>query len=441
VKILTRPAALAVITIAGLAPATALSPALAAPASATAASPAPLWVTHQFVKRAGAELAVASSPDGSAVFVAGEVNRPHHPGSQGTVTALNPTTGATLWQTSYTASPDSGFSFIAVSPDGSEVFAAATAEPASGPFNNLLVAFSAATGAILWSAGAGIVDPVEGLAVSPDGSAVFTTGSSGTFAYNAATGTPLWTAAGGSSLAAASDGSAVYVAGATPTGTGSRTAYLTTAYNAATGAALWASQFNVPKGSSGADAVTANGSTVFVTGGTTIAGQPPFHVGTVAYDAATGARLWAQIVKFSSVSTGIAASPDGSTVYVLNSANVTGSGTAFATEAYAATNGAIRWTAHYQGPVAGSLALPEDLAVSPDGASVYITGSSMAAAGQDQFATIAYDAATGTGAWVARYGHPANNSAAYGVAVSPDSSKVYVTGDTAAYGTTIGYSS
>lgn len=44
-------------------------------------------------------------------------------------------------------------------------------------------------------------------------------------------------------------------------------------------------------------------------------------------------------------------------------------------------------------------------------------------------------------AWVARYGHAAQNSAGEGVAVSPDSSAVYVTGDTASYGTTIGYGS
>lgn len=38
-------------------------------------------------------------------------------------------------------------------------------------------------------------------------------------------------------------------------------------------------------------------------------------------------------------------------------------------------------------------------------------------------------------------GMPRRNSAGYGVTVSPDSSKVYVTGDTATYGTTIGYGS
>ncbi len=56
-------------------------------------------------------------------------------------------------------------------------------------------------------------------------------------------------------------------------------------------------------------------------------------------------------------------------------------------------------------------------------------------------AAVAYSAATGAVAWVARYGHAGQNSAGEGVAVSPDSAKVYVPGDTANYGTTIGYGS
>jgi DNA-binding beta-propeller fold protein YncE len=437
-----RLAALAVLTVAGLAPAMALSPALASPVTTTAGSPARLWLMHQYVQRAGFDLKVAASPDGSAVFVAGAILKVNHKGTNASVAALNSTTGATLWQTQYMGSPNSGFSHVAVSPDGSTVFAAASAEPSGGgPFNALLVAFSASTGTILWTAGAGVVAPVDGLAVSPDGSAVFTTGSAGTIAYDAATGTPLWTAGGGVSVAAAPDGSAVYVASSVPV-TSKRSAYLTTAYNAATGATLWASRYNVPKGSSGADAVAASpaGTAVFVTGDTTAAGQIQKQVGTVAYNAATGARMWVRVVSVPSISDSIAASPDGSTVYVLNSASTPVNGTVYATEAYAATTGAIRWTARYQGPVAGSFTLPADLAVSPDGARVYVTGNSPAPPGGPvQFATVAYDATTGAAAWVARYGHGTQNSAGEGVAVSPDSSKVFVTGDTARFGTTIGY--
>jgi len=443
VRLSTRLPVLATIAIGGLALATVLPSAVALGATATATTQAPLWVAHQFVTRGGFNIKVAASPDGSAVFVAGEAEKLNHKGTNATVTAINATTGALLWQTQYTASPNSGFSEVAVSPDGSTVFAAAAAEPTGGgPFGALIVAFSAATGSILWTAGQGDGSPVDSLAVSPDGSVVFTTGSAGTIAYDAATGTALWTAGGGLSVAVAPDGSAVYVASSVPV-TQKRSASLTIAYDAATGTTLWASRFNVPKGTSGADAVAASpdGTAVFVTGETTAAGQIHPQVSTVAYNAATGARMWARIVHATSIESAIAASPDGSTVYVLNSANTSSGGTAYATEAYAAANGAIRWTARYQGPVSGGLTIPEDLAASPDGARVYVTGHSPAPGGQDQFATVAYDAATGAVAWVARYGHATKNSAGEGVAVTPDSSKVYVTGDTATYGTTIGYSS
>jgi DNA-binding beta-propeller fold protein YncE len=431
--------ALAATTVAGPASAS-QRPVTRAASSATTATQVPLWVMHQYVTRAGFNLKVTASPDGSAVFVAGAILKVNHKGTNASVTALDPTTGATLWRTQYTASPNSGFSHIAVSPDGSTVFAAAGAEPVGGGASNaLIVAFSAVTGAILWTAGAGFVAPVDGLAVAPDGSAVFTTGAAGTVAYDAATGATLWTAAGGNSITAAPDGSTVYVASTTSVPV-QRTAFLTSAYNAATGAAMWQSRFNVPKGSSGPDAIAASpdGAAVFVTGGTSTNGLQS-HVGTVAYKAATGTRLWARVLTTPGVSFGIATSPDGSTVYVLNSANPPNGGSTFATEAYAATNGAIRWTARYQGPVTGSFTLPADLAVSPDGARVYVTGNSPAPSGQVQFATVAYDAATGAAAWVARYGHGTQNSAGEGVAVSPDSSKVYVTGDTARFGTTIGY--
>lgn len=62
--------------------------------------------------------------------------------------------------------------------------------------------------------------------------------------------------------------------------------------------------------------------------------------------------------------------------------------------------------------------------------------------GQPEFATVAYDSGTGAQLWVARYGQPAKEPA-YGVsvAVSPDSSKVFVTGDTGNDAATVAYNS
>ena len=65
-------------------------------------------------------------------------------------------------------------------------------------------------------------------------------------------------------------------------------------------------------------AVSPDGSEVFSVGGVT--GSTPYHavaLGTVAYNATTGTRLWvAHYHSSDAYSSGIAASPDGSKVFV-----------------------------------------------------------------------------------------------------------------------------
>ena len=112
--------------------------------------------------------------------------------------------------------------------------------------------------------------------------------------------------------------------------------------------------------------------------------------------------------------------------------------------AYNTATGAPVWTARYRGPASGYGGPTEDVAVSPDGAKVIVTGYNWSASpgSQPEFATVAYDSGTGAQLWVARYGQPAKE-AAYGVsvAVSPDSSKVFVTGDTGNDAATVAYNS
>ncbi len=72
-----------------------------------------------------------------------------------------------------------------------------------------------------------------------------------------------------------------------------------------------------------------------------------------------------------------------------------------------------------------------------DGSRLYVTGISTSAAGGPDFATVAYNAATGEQLWVARYDSPAHRDDepfAFGtgnvIAITPDSSMLFVTGYT-----------
>lgn len=84
------------------------------------------------------------------------------------------------------------------------------------------------------------------------------------------------------------------------------------------------------------------------------------------------------------------------------------------------------WQATYHGP--GTRAGTTAIALSPDGSAVYVTGSATQASGLNEYATIGYDAATGHQLWLANYRTPTVNDNAAGLAVSPDGSTVYVTG-------------
>src|SRR5581483_8857847 len=147
-----------------------------------------------------AAFALAVSPDGSKVFVAGESTG--NAGLGYATIAYGAATGAELWAKRYESSnggPGSASS-VDVSPDGSRVFVTGTSSSSYAS-----IAYDAATGATLWrrrydGPGAG-ADSAAALAVSPDGSKVFVTGTSGggatgddyaTVAYDAVTGATVW---------------------------------------------------------------------------------------------------------------------------------------------------------------------------------------------------------------------------------------------------------
>jgi outer membrane protein assembly factor BamB len=445
VKIAARLSVLATVTVTGLTLATTIP---------AAAAQATLWVTHQDVVNGGINVQVAASPDGSAVFVAGQMTK--RPGvAQAVLWAYDPATGAALWQQKYTATARSSFGAVAVSPDSAIVFATGRAQATSrSAANYLTVAYNAATGTPIWADASGPQGSADAIAVSPDGSAVFVTGATGTVAYNAATGATLWSAAAGSTaMAVAHDGSAVYLSAGLAFGyQDRRTAYLTTALDAATGHTLWTEQYDVPKGNSrpAAIAATSTGGAVIVTGTTVDATGKVVNFGTVAYNPVTGVRLWVRAYHNPNGASGarsLVISPDGSRAFVTGTTDESPGAVFYgdyATVAYNTATGAPLWTALYRGPASGYGGPAEDVAVSPDGAKVIVTGYNWSASpgSQPQFATVAYDSGTGAQLWVARYGQPAR-APAYGVsvAVSPDSSKVFVTGDNGNDGATVAYSS
>jgi DNA-binding beta-propeller fold protein YncE len=131
----------------------------------------------------------------------------------------------------------------------------------------------------------------------------------------------------------------------------------------------------------------------------------------------------------------VTASPDGTTVFVTGASSGTIAGQVdYATVGYNAATGARLWVKRYAGLAKGGIGTHAySVAVSPSGSTVYVTGES----GNDSvYATVAYSAAAGTQVWVKRYtGNGPSGSAAQAIAVSPATGTVFVTGHSSGSGT------
>jgi hypothetical protein len=280
--------------------------------------------------------------------------------------------------------------------------------------------YTANPGAQAWGTRLASANPDSAAAevYSPDSSRLFVTGTSGggmlTIAYNAATGASLWsrnyTLAGavnqGKAVTVSPDGSKVYVTGQTQAG--SQVDYVTIAYNAATGNRLWLQQFDSTAHLTDTPAaITADAARVYVTG-SSMGASTANDYATLAYDAATGARFWVQ--RYNSTfnrddtPSGIALNPDGSKVYVTGTSVSTSTGKDYATLAYDTATGARVWVQRFDGTLHGDDAAT-GIGVSVDESHVFVTGESQGTTGY-QAATVAYDAVAGTRFWAQRFGAP-----------------------------------
>jgi hypothetical protein len=288
------------------------------------------------------------------------------------------------------------------------------------------------------------------LGLSPNGSTLFVTGTSSgvtssydyaTIAYDTATGATVWTSRhdgpdnsfdSAHALGVSPDGSMVFV-------TGSATAdafpdYETIAYDAATGTELWVSRYTGPGDvwdDANALGISPDGSMVFVTGSSYGQGFTSADYATVAYEAATGEELWVSRYNGPGSNTdsahSLGVSPDGSTVFVTGYSYGAAFDAGYATLAYDAATGTELWASRYDGPGGFDIAL--DLGIRPDGSALFVTGHSIGVASSQDYATVAYDPVTGAEVWVSRYDGPRSRpDYCYALAVSPDGSTVFVTG-------------
>ena len=292
-------------------------------------------------------------------------------------------------------------------------------------------------------------DAPRAVGVSPDGSKVFVTGQSNTsassdyatIAYDATTGTQLWAKRyngpanffdGANALGVSPDGSKVFVTGQSD-GSGGFD-YATIAYDAATGTQLWVKRYDGPENLgnvANALGVSPDGSRVFVTGESVGSGSE-FDYATVAYDAATGTQQWVTRYNGSAnnvdVANALGVSADGSRVFVTGESIGSGGDFDYASVAYDAATGTQRWVRRFNG-AANQGDIAHALGVSPDGSRVFVTGESIGSGNASDYLTIAYNAATGQRSWMKRKNGPANGEdVANALGVSPDGSRVFVTG-------------
>jgi outer membrane protein assembly factor BamB len=391
-------------------------------------------------------VAVAASPDGSTVFVAGFSGtvRAHF-----STVAYTAATGAQRWAVPFYGRGYTQAYAMAVSPDGSKLFVTGSTTPVQGgSVRAVTVAYDAQTGARLWTQQAFPVSSTFNVgttvAVSPDGATVFVGGTTGRHialvAYDAATGALRWlahyqpagTANGNESLAVSPDGSMVFLTGPFR-GSSGPIESATIAYDADTGDQLWAEVASGNAGTGHELAVSPDGSAVFVTGWLG-QGSPTSAFTTITYSADTGAKLWARSYQGPgkvSVPEAVTVSPDGSRLFVTGSSGGSPAGTAdFATVAYATVSGAVLWSRSYPPPATSTGASGAVAAgVSPDGTLVFVTGASPGSRPKSMnYPTIAYDTATGHTSWVARYRGRQDFGVASSLAVSPTGQAVFVTG-------------
>ena len=162
-----------------------------------------------------------------------------------------------------------------------------------------------------------------------------------------------------SGIAVNPEGSAVFTIGTTyrPTNGDHVISFL---FDASSGDTIWSTRFDGPSrggAQASAVAVAANGATI-VALAVSSEGEGLSDIATIAYDAADGRQTWVDLFDGRTHGLdypgGLALSPDGSSAYVVGTlSNGKGHGSDLAVIAYDVVTGTRSWQAGYNGPVSG----------------------------------------------------------------------------------------
>ena len=352
------------------------------------------------------------SPDGRRLVVTGSYkDGKKQPYWDMSAVAYDARTGSFQWATRYGDLPENQESDdAAMTPDGSTLIMTGNANHTEGftlRYDALTVAFNASTGKAKWATRYDENlrnERLFAIALSPDGTKAFAVGAS-------------WEVVNGDN----------------------QNDWLVIAYDVKTGAQLWVDRYDGPgHGDDLALDVTAAADAVYVTG--TSAGGPTDDFTTIAYDPATGAKLWTNALDGAGHGDdwawAVGASLDGLRAYAAGFLNGRSGDDDLAVVAYDATTGKRLWVSRYDGPDnLGDTA--NSLVVSPDGTAVYAAGQSLRQIGGLQAVTVGLGATTGERKWVATYDGP-NGSGAWfayrALAMSPDGKALYAAGVTKSTG-------
>lgn len=364
------------------------------------------------------------SPDGRTLYVTG-ATAAGDTGNDAVTIAYDTATGKQKWESRYTgpAAFSAWSNGIVVSPDGAHVYVTGMTTLAEGGIDDFFTAsYDAVTGGQAWATtydGTGkATDDARMIDVTPDGKTVFVSGQSpglpetgydwGTVAYDTATGKQKWVARHDdpshgydmpSAMAVSEDGKAVIVTGAS-SDTGTSVDLATIAYDTRTGAELWMDSYDGPgHATDNPYVVTVSHGRVFVTGNTEGEGTR-FDMTTVAYDEASGKRLWIQrydgAAHYDDTSWGIAVTPDGRKVVVTGTSADSDAGSDYVTIAYDAASGKQTWLGRYNGLVGASdSAHAIAMTATKEGVRMFVTGQSTTAGSFDtgvevDMTTVAY---------------------------------------------------